>query len=84
MVLHEGAVAEMATGEGKSLTGLLPAYLNVLTGETVYVATVNDYLAKRDADLFRPVFELLAVDVRCLAAWEARSCAWCRRRRLAL
>jgi preprotein translocase subunit SecA len=64
MILHDGVVAEMATGEGKSLTGILPAYLNALTGETVFIATVNDYLAKRDAEMFRPVLELLGMRVR--------------------
>lgn len=63
MILHEGMVAEMATGEGKSLTGILPAYLNALTGQTVFIATVNDYLAKRDAELFTPVFAMLAMKV---------------------
>ena len=53
-------------GEGKSLTGLLPAYLNVLTGKTVYIATVSDYLAKRDCDTFEPVYEMLGVRVRFL------------------
>ena len=64
MVLHDGAIAEMATGEGKSLTGVLAAYLNALSNETVYIATVNDYLAKRDADFFRPLFKMLEVPVR--------------------
>ena len=64
MALHDGVIAEMGTGEGKSLTGVLPAYLNALTGETVFVATVNDYLARRDADLFRPVFGMLNMKVR--------------------
>jgi preprotein translocase subunit SecA len=50
MVLHEGQVAEMATGEGKTLVATLPAYLNALTGYSVHIVTVNDYLAARDAE----------------------------------
>jgi preprotein translocase subunit SecA len=68
MVLHDGVVAEMATGEGKSLTGILPAYLNALTGETVFIATVNDYLAKRDAEMFGPALDLLGMRVCFIAA----------------
>lgn len=64
VVLHEGAIAEMATGEGKSLTGILPAYLNALPGNSVFMVTVNDYLAQRDAELFEPVFSLLGMKVR--------------------
>lgn len=58
-------------GEGKSLTGILPAYLNVLTGHTVYIATVNDYLAKRDRDYFDTVFKLLAIEVCATAVVPA-------------
>lgn len=50
IVLHEGQIAEMATGEGKTLVGTLPAYLNALTGLGVHMVTVNDYLARRDAE----------------------------------
>eukprot|EP00892_Ulva_mutabilis_P004780 jgi/Ulvmu1/2674/UM014_0130.1 len=63
VVLHDGAIAEMATGEGKSLTGILPAYLNALPGKIVFMVTVNDYLAQRDAQLFEPVFSLLGMKV---------------------
>src|SRR5690606_36122185 len=49
IVLHQGKIAEMRTGEGKTLVATLPAYLNALTGDSVHVVTVNDYLAKRDA-----------------------------------
>lgn len=49
MALHDGQIAEMATGEGKTLVATLPAYLNALTGQNVHVVTVNDYLAVRDA-----------------------------------
>jgi len=50
MVLHEGKIAEMKTGEGKTLVGTLPVYLNALSGRGVHVVTVNDYLAKRDSE----------------------------------
>ncbi|KAA3607752.1 MAG: preprotein translocase subunit SecA [Planctomycetota bacterium] len=62
LVLHSGAIAEMATGEGKTLVATLPAYLNALAGK-VFVVTVNDYLARRDADWMRPVFEYLGLQV---------------------
>lgn len=64
-VLHQGKIAEMRTGEGKTLTSTLPAYLNALSGEGVHVITVNDYLAKRDADWARPLFEFLGMTVGC-------------------
>ncbi|MCB1169394.1 MAG: preprotein translocase subunit SecA [Leptospiraceae bacterium] len=63
MVLHQGRIAEMKTGEGKTLTSTLPVYLNALTGKGVHVVTVNDYLARRDAAWMKPVFELLGVSV---------------------
>lgn len=63
MVLHEGCIAEMATGEGKTLVATLPMYLNALTGEGVHVVTVNDYLAKRDRDWMGPIFEFLGLTV---------------------
>ena len=65
MVLNQGKIAEMRTGEGKTLTATLPAYLNALTGKGVHVITVNDYLAKRDADWARPLFEFLGMTVGC-------------------
>ena len=65
MVLNQGKIAEMRTGEGKTLTATLPAYLNALTGRGVHVITVNDYLAKRDADWSRPLFEFLGLTVGC-------------------
>ncbi|TKB47684.1 preprotein translocase subunit SecA [Thalassotalea mangrovi] len=64
-VLHQGKIAEMRTGEGKTLTATLPAYLNALSGKGVHVITVNDYLAKRDADWSRPLFEFLGLTVGC-------------------
>ena len=65
MVLHQGRISEMRTGEGKTLTATLPAYLNGLTGKGVHVITVNDYLAKRDAETNRPLFEFLGLTVGC-------------------
>ncbi|KGJ95288.1 preprotein translocase subunit SecA [Colwellia psychrerythraea] len=65
MVLNEGKIAEMRTGEGKTLTATLPSYLNALTGKGVHVITVNDYLATRDADWSRPLFEFLGLTVGC-------------------
>ena len=61
MVLHEGDIAEMTTGEGKTLVATLPAYLNALTGEGVHVVTVNDYLAKRDREWMGPIYEFLGL-----------------------
>ncbi|MFK7740655.1 MAG: preprotein translocase subunit SecA [Planctomycetota bacterium] len=62
-VLHQGKIAEMSTGEGKTLVATLPAALNALAGKGVYVVTVNDYLAKRDRDWMAPVFEFLGLKV---------------------
>ncbi|MCW8107074.1 preprotein translocase subunit SecA [Alteromonas ponticola] len=64
-VLHQGKIAEMRTGEGKTLTATLPTYLNALSGKGVHVVTVNDYLAKRDADWSRPLFAYLGMTVGC-------------------
>jgi preprotein translocase subunit SecA len=61
MVLHEGMVAEMSTGEGKTLVATLPSYLNALTGKPVHVVTVNDYLVRRDATIMQPLFDILAM-----------------------
>ncbi|HHL2558399.1 TPA: preprotein translocase subunit SecA [Yersinia enterocolitica] len=63
MVLNERCIAEMRTGEGKTLTATLPAYLNALSGRGVHVVTVNDYLAQRDAENNRPLFEFLGLSV---------------------
>ncbi|HEX3329031.1 MAG TPA: accessory Sec system translocase SecA2, partial [Gaiellales bacterium] len=63
MVLHEGRIAEMKTGEGKTLVATLPLYLNAISGVNVHLVTVNDYLAKRDAEWMRPVYEALGVSV---------------------
>ena len=71
MVLNSGKIAEMRTGEGKTLTATLPSYLNGLTGKGVHVITVNDYLATRDADWSRPLFEFLGMTVGCNVAGMA-------------
>jgi len=65
-VLHQGKIAEMATGEGKTLVATLPIYLNALPGAGVHVVTVNDYLAKRDAEWNGPIFEFLGLTVDCI------------------
>jgi preprotein translocase subunit SecA len=66
IVLHQGKIAEMKTGEGKTLTATLALYLNALPGKGAHLVTVNDYLAKRDADWMRPVLELLGMTVGAL------------------
>jgi preprotein translocase subunit SecA len=63
MVLHDGNIAEMRTGEGKTLVATLPAYLNAISGDGVHIVTVNEYLAQRDADWMRPVYEFLGLTV---------------------
>lgn len=63
IVLHEGKIAEMATGEGKTLVATLPAYLNALTGNGVHIVTVNDYLAKRDSEWMGGIYRLLGLSV---------------------
>lgn len=73
MVLHDGKIAEMATGEGKTLVATLPAYLNGLSGEGVHVITVNDYLARRDAEWVGPIFEFLFLTVDCIDKYRPHS-----------
>jgi preprotein translocase subunit SecA len=63
VVLHQGKIAEMKTGEGKTLVSTMPAYLNALTGEGVHVVSTNDYLVKRDSEWMGPIFRLLGVSV---------------------
>ena len=63
ITLHEGRIAEMRTGEGKTLMATLPCYLNALSGKGVHVVTVNDYLAKRDAEWMAPIYEALGLSV---------------------
>src|SRR5438874_4907079 len=66
MVLHDGAIAEMKTGEGKTLTATLPIVLNSLAGNGVHLVTVNDYLARRDAEWMKPIYDALGVTVGAL------------------
>ncbi|MBM3554795.1 MAG: preprotein translocase subunit SecA [Alphaproteobacteria bacterium] len=66
MVLHQGKIAEMATGEGKTLVATLPAYLNALAGEGVHIVTVNDYLARRDAEWMGRIYRFLGLEVGCI------------------
>jgi len=66
MTLHNGSIAEMRTGEGKTLVATAPAYLNALVGKGVHVVTVNDYLAKRDSEWMGPVFKFLGLTVGCV------------------
>ncbi|MDF3077236.1 MAG: secA [Sphingobacteriaceae bacterium] len=73
VVLHEGKIAEMATGEGKTLVGTLPAYLNALSGQGVHIVTVNDYLARRDSEWNGPIFEFHGLSVDCIDKHEPNS-----------
>ncbi|MDT8337555.1 MAG: accessory Sec system translocase SecA2, partial [Candidatus Izemoplasmatales bacterium] len=66
MVLHQGKIAEMKTGEGKTLTATLPLYLNALSGKGSHLVTVNDYLARRDSEWMSPIFKSLGVEVAAL------------------
>ncbi len=63
IALHQGRIAQMATGEGKTLVATLPAYLNALNGEGMHIVTVNDYLAKRDAEWMGKVYKYLGLTV---------------------
>lgn len=73
IVLHQGKIAEMATGEGKTLVSTLPAYLNALAGQGVHLVTVNDYLARRDQEWNRPVFEWLGITTDCIDKYQPNS-----------
>ncbi len=73
MVLHDGKISEMATGEGKTLVATLPAYLNGLAGFGVHIVTVNDYLAKRDSEWNAPIFNFLGLTVDCIDKYEPHS-----------
>jgi preprotein translocase subunit SecA len=74
-VLHQGKIAEMATGEGKTLVSTLPAYLNALAGEGVHIVTVNDYLARRDSEWNGPIFEWLGLTVDCIDKHQPNTAA---------
>jgi preprotein translocase subunit SecA len=71
MTLHEGRIAEMRTGEGKTLMATLASYLNALSGQGVHIITVNDYLAGRDAELNRPLFEALGLKVGVIRSMQS-------------
>lgn len=73
IVLHQGRVAEMATGEGKTLVATLPVFLNALTGRGVHVVTVNDYLAKRDSEWMGPIFQFHGLSVDCIDKHQPNS-----------
>ena len=73
VVLHQGKIAEMATGEGKTLVATLPVYLNALTHEGVHVVTVNDYLAKRDCEWNGPLYQFLGLSVDCIDRYRPNS-----------
>ena len=73
VVLHQGKIAEMATGEGKTLVATLPVFLNALTHEGVHVVTVNDYLAKRDAEWMGPIYMFHGLSVDCIDKYEPNS-----------
>ncbi|RYY74119.1 MAG: preprotein translocase subunit SecA [Gammaproteobacteria bacterium] len=71
MTLHEGRIAEMRTGEGKTLVSTLPSYLHALAGKGVHIVTVNDYLASRDANWMRPVYEFLGMNVGVILSMQS-------------
>jgi preprotein translocase subunit SecA len=71
IILHQGKIAEMATGEGKTLTATLPLYLNALTGKGCHLVTVNDYLAKRDCQWMGAIYSALGVSVACINAQQS-------------
>ncbi|GGH11486.1 preprotein translocase subunit SecA [Sphingobacterium alkalisoli] len=73
IVLHQGKIAEMSTGEGKTLVGTLPTYLNALSGQSVHIVTVNDYLAKRDSEWNGPLFEFHGLSVDCIDKHQPNS-----------
>ena len=66
VVLHKGKIAEMATGEGKTLVATLPVFLNALTGNGVHIVTVNDYLSKRDSEWMGPLYQFHGLSVDCI------------------
>ena len=72
MILHDGGIAEMRTGEGKTLVAVAPVYLNALAGKGVHVITVNDYLARRDAEWMGRVYRFLGMEVGVIGAFKAK------------
>lgn len=73
VALHRGSIAEMKTGEGKTLASIMPAYLNALAGRGVHIVTVNDYLAKRDAEWNGPIYNFHGLEVDCINNYEPNS-----------
>ena len=73
IALHQGKIAEMRTGEGKTLVATMPAYLNALTGNGVHIVTVNEYLAQRDADWMRPIYEFLGMQVGVIKSGQTQA-----------
>lgn len=73
IVLHQGKISEMATGEGKTLVATLPAFLNALAGKGVHVVTVNDYLAKRDSEWMGPLFQFHGITIDCIDKYQPNS-----------
>ena len=73
IVLHEGKIAEMATGEGKTLVATLPVFLNALAGKGVHIVTVNDYLAKRDCEWMGPIYQFHGLTVDCIDRYDPNS-----------
>ena len=73
IVLHQGKIAEMATGEGKTLVATLPAYLNALADRGVHVVTVNDYLARRDSEWMAPLFQFHGISIDCIDKYQPNS-----------
>ncbi len=73
MVLHQGKIAEMGTGEGKTLVATLPSYLNALGGKGVHIVTVNDYLARRDSEWIGPILQFLGITVDCIDKYQPHS-----------
>ena len=73
VAMHQGKIAEMQTGEGKTLVATLPVYLNALTGKGVHLVTVNDYLAKRDSAWMSPIFEFHGLTVDCIDYYKPNS-----------
>ena len=68
ITLHQGKIAEMKTGEGKTLVSTLPAYLNSISGGPVHIVTVNEYHAERDAAWMKPIYEFLGLTVGCITS----------------
>ena len=73
IAMHQGKIAEMHTGEGKTLVATLPVYLNALTGNGVHLVTVNDYLAKRDSAWMAPIFQFHGLTVDCIDYYQPNS-----------